>query len=133
MANMQTIYETRLARLAMLVKEHDDKLANLNEKLGFDRTDSTLSQLRTKARHSKTGKTRGMGDGLARKIENKLSLGLGWMDTPPTYAELNGEQDPIAQVQFIMESMPPGDRPTAVRLVAAFAQPKAINGNGNDH
>lgn len=107
----------------MLVKKHGGSLAALNEAIGLDRTDATLSQIRTKAPHSKTGKPRVMGDDLARKIEEKLSLGLGWMDTPPSYAELHGEEDPRTKVLLLMESMPPDQWPTAVRLLDALAQP----------
>ena len=120
---MQTISETRLTRLAMLVKKHGGSLAALNEAIGLDRTDATLSQIRTKAPHSKTGKPRVMGDDLARKIEEKLSLGLGWMDTPPSYAELHGEEDPRTKVFQLLEAMPPDQWPTAVRLLDALAQP----------
>jgi len=81
---MQTVTETRLMRLQMLVKKHNGSLADLNEAIGLVRTDATLSQIRTKAPHSKTGKPRVMGDDLARKIEERLSLEAGWMDTPTT-------------------------------------------------
>mgnify|MGYP003554806488 CR=1 FL=1 len=107
----------------MLVKLHGGSLAQLNEAIGLDRTDATLSQIRTKAPHSKTGKPRVMGDDLARKIEEKLSLDRGWMDTPPSYAELHHEDDPRAKVLLLMESMPPDQWPTVVRLVDAVAQP----------
>ncbi|MDO9235981.1 MAG: hypothetical protein Q7U28_08115 [Aquabacterium sp.] len=127
---MQTISETRVARLAMLVKKYGNSLAQLNEALGLDRTDSTLSQIRTSAPHSKTGKTRGMGDNLARKIEDRLKLEKGWMDTPPTYAELHGEEDPRTKVMQLMESMPPDQWATVVRLVDAVAQPTKKVSNG---
>lgn len=125
---MQTISETRLTRLTMLVKKHGNSLAQLNEALGLDRTDATLSQIRTKAPHSKTGKPRVMGDELARKIEDKLSLDHGWMDTPPSYAELHGEDDPRTKVMLLMENLPPDQWPTAVRLLDALAQPTAATG-----
>ena len=64
-----------------------------------------------------------MGDDLARKIEEKLELELGWMDTPPTYAELHGDEDPRTKVMQLMEAMPPDQWPTAVRLLDALAQP----------
>lgn len=130
---MQTISETRLARLAMLVKKHGGSLAELNEAIGLDRTDATLSQIRTKAPHSKTGKPRVMGDDLARKIEEKLSLGNGWMDTPPSFAELHGEQDPRTKVMQLMEAMPSDQWATAVRLLDALAQPAKKIGNGGNH
>lgn len=127
-AGMQTVSETRLTRLTMLVKKHGNSLAQLNEALGLDRTDATLSQIRTKAPHSKTGKPRVMGDDLARKIEDKLSLDHGWMDTPPSYAELHGEEDPRTKVMLLMEALPPDQWPTAVRLLDALAQPTKAPG-----
>jgi hypothetical protein len=120
---MLTVTETRLIRLGMLVKKHNDSLAELNEAIGLVRTDATLSQIRTKAPHSKTGKPRVMGDDLARKIEERLSLEVGWMDTPPSYAELHGEEDPRTKAWQLMEALPPDQWPTAVRLLDALAQP----------
>ena len=63
-----------------------------------------------------------MGDSQAREIEEKLSLGLGWMDTPPSYAELHGEEDPRTKVMQLMEAMPPDQWQTAVRLLDALTQ-----------
>lgn len=120
---MQIVSETRLARLQMLVKQHGGSLAALNVAMGLDRTDATLSQIRTKAPHSKTGKPRVMGDDLARKIEEKLSLGLGWMDTPLSYAEMHGQEDPRTKVMQLLEGMPPDQLQTAVRLLDALTQP----------
>lgn len=127
-SGMQTISETRLARLAMLVKSHGDSLAQLNEALGLSRTDATLSQIRTQAPHSKTGKPRVMGDELARKIEEKLALEHGWMDTPPTYAELHGENDPRKKMLELMEALPVDQWDTALRLLDALAKPAEGNG-----
>jgi hypothetical protein len=120
---MQPVTETRLIRLQMLVKKHNGSLADLNEAIGLVRTDATLSQIRTKAPHSKTGKPRVMGDDLARKIEERLSLEAGWMDTPPSYAELHGEKDPRTKAWQLMEALSPDQWPTAVRLLDALAQP----------
>ena len=80
---MQTIDETRRQRLQILIDKHGT-LAALNEALGLARTDATLSQIKNKSAHSKTGTPRCMGDPLARRIEEKLGLQLGWMDTPPS-------------------------------------------------
>lgn len=117
---MQPVTETRLIRLQMLVKKHNDSLADLNEAIGLVRTDATLSQIRTKAPHSKTGKPRVMGDDLARKIEERLSLDCGWMDTPPSHAELHGEDDPRTQVMKIMENMSAEESYRAFAVVAAL-------------
>jgi hypothetical protein len=120
---MQTVTQTRLVRLQMLVKKHNGSLADLNEAIGLVRTDATLSQIRTRAPHSKTGKPRVMGDDLARKIEERLSLEPGWMDTPPSYAELLGQDDPRSRVLLAMEHMPADQLATVARLVQAVAQP----------
>ena len=125
---MKTVAETRLQRLQMLVDRHGGSLANLNEKIGLDRTDATLSQIRTKAPHSKTGKPRVMGDDLARKIEERLTLDVGWMDTPPSSAELHGEDDPRTKALQLIEDMSPDQVATAVRLLAALAQPAQATG-----
>lgn len=126
---MQTVAETRLTRLNMLIKQHGGLIAALNVAIGLDRTDATLSQIRTQARHSRTGKPRAMGDELARKIEARLGLEHGWMDTPPTYAELHGApDDPRSKVLALMESMPPSEWPKIVRLIDALAQPEPGNG-----
>ena len=74
-------------------------------------------------RTDRPGKFFIMGDDQAREIEQKLSLDTGWMDTPPSYLELNGEEDPRTKVMLLMEAMPPDQWATAVRLLDALAQP----------
>lgn len=69
-----------------------------------------------------------MGSPMARQIEKKLSLDHGWMDTPPTYAELHGNEDPRTKVMLLMESMPPDQWASIVRVVDALAQPAKANG-----
>lgn len=124
---MQTISETRLVRLKMLIKRYNDKLADLNEAIGLVRTDSTLSQINNQSVHSTTGTPRSMGDVLARRIEKELNLERGWMDTPPTYAELDGD-DRQAQMLLAMENIPADMWPTARRLLDALSKPEAKNG-----
>lgn len=124
---MQTISETRLVRLKMLIKRYNDKLADLNEAIGLVRTDSTLSQINNQSVHSTTGTPRSMGDVLARRIEKALNLERGWMDTPPTYAELDGD-DRQAQMLLAMENIPANLWPTARRLLDALGKPEAKNG-----
>ena len=64
-----------------------------------------------------------MGDVLARRIETELNLERGWMDTPPTYAELTGTEDPRALVMLAMEDMPNEDIYQLLRLAAAVKKP----------
>jgi hypothetical protein len=129
---VQTIAETRRQRLQMLTEQYGS-LAALNEKLGLARTDATLSQIKNKSAHHKTGKPRSMGDDLARKIEAAFDLPEGWMDTPPSYAELHGEPDPMTMAMELMQAMEPEARYQAVRLLDALAQPPKANGTHGQH
>jgi hypothetical protein len=124
---VQTISETRRQRLAMLLQQHGS-LAALNEAIGLVRTDATLSQIKNQSAHHSTGKPRAMGDDLARKIELGLNLEHGWMDTPASYAELNGQADPIGMAIKVLEAMDPEARYQALRLLGALAQPPEANG-----
>lgn len=122
---MQTVADTRRQRLAMLVRDHNDSLATLNEALGLDRTDATLSQIRTQAPHSKTGRPRAMGDELARRIEERLKLPTGWMDTPPEdLYEVQNER--VRHMVRVMEAMPEWQLDQAMKIIDTIAQP----GNG---
>lgn len=49
------------------------------------------------------------------------------MDTPPTYAELDGDNRQ-AQMLLAMENIPADLWPTAQRLLAALEKPEAKNG-----
>jgi len=125
---MLLISETRLIRLEMLIKKYGS-LSKLNEAAGYSKTDATLSQIRNKAPHTKTGTPRAMGDPVARRLEKNLNLEAGWMDTPPSYDELHGNQDPRTKVMQLMEAMPQDQWATVVRLVDALCQPR----NGTHH
>lgn len=111
----------------MLIKKHSS-IAALNTALGWTRTDPKLALVRNANKRQDRAKPHQMGDAMAREIEEKLSLGLGWMDTPPSYAEMQGEEDPRTKVMLLMEAMPPDQWATAVRLLDALAQPVPANG-----
>lgn len=119
---MQTVTETRRVRLEMLIKSHGS-VAMLNTALGWTRTDPKLTQIRNANVRTGRAKPHQMGEAMAREIENKLSLDVGWMDTPPSYSELHGEEDPRTKVMLLLEAMPPDKWSTAVRLLAALTQP----------
>lgn len=120
---MQTAFETRKQRLAML-KERYKTWAALNEAIGWSPADPRLSQIASGSLRSGRGTPYVMGDLTARKIEEALQLAEGWMDTPPTYAELHNQEDPRALVMTLMEAMPSSEWTTVVRLVDALAQPQ---------
>lgn len=126
---MDTVEETRRLRLQILVTKHGS-MADLCEGLGYARTETaTLTRiLNANVRHDRGGKLYNMGSPMARDIEKKLNLPHGWMDTPPTYDELLGEQDPRTKVMQLMEGMPEDQWATVVRLVDALAQPTLATG-----
>jgi hypothetical protein len=124
---VQTIAETRRQRLQMLRDRHKS-LADLNERIGLARTDATLSQIKNQSPHHNTGKPRVMGEDLARKIEEAMQLPSGWMDTPPSYAELHGQPDPVSMALDLLTAMEPEAQYQALRLLDALAQPPTANG-----
>ena len=128
---MEPVEETRRARLRMLVKRHNS-MADLCQLLGYARTETaTLTRiLNANVRHDRDGKPYNMGSPMARQIEETLKLPTGWMDTPPTYAELGGEQDPRAMIEHMVQEMPPEDWPTALRLLSALKKPEKNGTSG---
>jgi hypothetical protein len=124
---MQTIQETRKLRLKMLKSKHG-RWVDLNEAIGWEKTNPRLSQIYNGTMRSDRNIPYAMGDETAREIETKLGLPVGWMDTPPNYAELLGPEDQRAKVLQLMEAMPPDQWATVVRLVDALAQPALRTG-----
>lgn len=129
LARMQTVYETRRQRLEMLIKKHG-AIADLNEALGWSRTDPRISRIRNaNVRTDRDGKVFQMGDAMARGIETTLRLEEGWMDTPPNYADLSDNpNDPISKAVDLLQAMEPEARYQALRLLGALAEPSAANG-----
>lgn len=117
---MKAIAEIRRDKLEMLIKEFgtQEKVAELGKTSAI-----YLSQIRNQTPDAKTGKPRQMGDPTARKLEIGCEKEHGWMDNLPTYAELNGTQDPRAKAMSVFESLPPDQWDIALRLLDALAQP----------
>lgn len=129
---MQTVSETRKQRLGML-KEKYARWGDLNEAIGWARTDPRLSQILSGNIRSNRGTPYVMGDTTARLIEEKLNLQPGWMDTPPSPAEMHGENDPSAMIQALLDGMSEGDKRAALRIVAALKEPDEALKNGTEH
>lgn len=134
---MKTVEETRRVRLQMLVNQHGgdrDGMANLCEALGMARNNTAgLTRiLNANIRHEREGEPYEMGSKKAREIETKLNLPAGWMDTPPTYAEMHGDTDPISKALMVMEAMDDSQRYQALRLLDALAQPAPPLKTGTD-
>lgn len=116
----------------MLLKKYKT-FAELNEALGWPRTDGRLSRIKNQnARKDRDGKVFEMGDNIAREIEEKLLLVHGWMDTPPTYADMQDDPNPRAQLLAVMDALPPDQYATATRLLAALAESDQLK-NGTHH
>ena len=118
---MKTVEETRRERLQMLI-EREQGLVNLLEKLGLARTDnSRLSRIaNANIRHDRGCKPYVMGSQMAREIEQKLGLPVGWMDTPPTYAEIGSGNTPLDRMAELFAAMEPEMQYKVVRMVAAL-------------
>lgn len=112
----------------MLKKMHGTWAA-LNLAIGWDKTSTRLSQIHSGTLRSDRGTPYTMGDETAREIEKALGLEQGWMDTPPSYAELSGNpNDPISKALDLLQAMEPEARYQALRLLNALAEPSAANG-----
>jgi hypothetical protein len=94
---MKTIAEIRRENLQALITQHGS-VAQLNERLGWVRTDPRLTRIRNaQTRGDRPGKSFAMGDAMAREIEKALSLENGWMDNvhqrAPATAAVCAEED----------------------------------------
>lgn len=122
---MQTVFETRRARLKDLIAKYGT-IAALNAALGWEATNPRLSQIQNRSIRSDRGTAYEMGDATARDIETKLGLETGWMDTPPGLVDLS---DPtIRQALQILETMPSWQREQALKIMDTLAQPPRSNG-----
>lgn len=79
-----------------MLRERFGTLAEINERLGLLRRDSTLSQILNSARSTSSGKPKDMGSVLARRIELSLQLETGWMDTDPAFDSAQQRLSPEA-------------------------------------
>ncbi|RYH41903.1 MAG: hypothetical protein EON54_17935 [Alcaligenaceae bacterium] len=77
MLAMKTSSEIRHANLLKII-ESVGSLQLVADKL--EKSHAQISQLKTQAKHSTSGKPRVIGDDIARLIEEKFDLEIGWMD-----------------------------------------------------
>lgn len=125
---MKTVEEVRRERLLMLKAELGTLVA-LNEKIGLDKRDSTLSQILNSAPNSKTGKGKEMGSPMARKLETLCGKEVGWMDTDPDLTrEIRVFRPDTAALALEIDALPKGeDRDRVMRLcldVVEMAKPR---------
>jgi hypothetical protein len=85
MGGVRTIDEIRHTNLLLLLAElaakHGEHGAVQRLAAAMGRSHSQLSQLKTRAPHSKTGKPRNIGSATARLMESAAGKPHGWMDT----------------------------------------------------
>lgn len=127
---MQTSSEIRRTRLEMLIKKHVS-VAELNTALNWPRTDPKLAQIRNANTRAGRAKPYQMGDAMAREIEDILGLEHGWMDTPPTYAELDPDpmiSELIKVALLLKEDGKTEDLAKLIRISHTFAEPGQANG-----
>lgn len=124
---MQTVQDTRRQRLGILKAEFNTWAA-LNTKIGWESTNTRLSQIHSGTIRSDRGTPYTMGDETAREIEAALKLESGWMDTPPTRAESDGSADTLAMATELLAAMEPEAQYQALRILGALAQPTPANG-----
>ena len=124
---VQTIAEIRLANLELLIAElgSSDAVAHAGET-----SPVYISQLRTQASDSKTGRPRQIGDPLARRLEAGCGKERGWMDhehEPLTYRAQR-----IQEAARVMEQMEDWRFDQAVKIIATIAEPKPRSVNGDN-
>jgi hypothetical protein len=128
---MQTVFETRRARLGLLVRRYGS-VANINRALGWEVTNARLYQVHNSSVRSDRGTPYEMGDATARELEDKIGLGKGWMDTPPTYDELDPDPQ-VAKLIEIARMLRADDRGTELAQLVAightFVEPPAAKAN----
>jgi Peptidase S24-like len=76
---MSTISAIRHANFLKLLARFPTVQAFAN---AIERSHSQVSQLKNQSPHSRSGEPRVIGDDIARHIEARLGLAMGWMDTP---------------------------------------------------
>lgn len=95
---MKVIGEIRRERLAQLRDElRGISFADMNDRMGRNRRDATLSQVSQAAPNTRTGRARQIGDDQARDIEKAFGKPHGWMDRDPEIDRL------IAQLQAMSD------------------------------
>lgn len=122
---MRTIEAIRRARLQLLRKEFGS-VAALNRKLGRLDRDATLGQLLNDTPGTKSGKIKAMGSPLARDIEEKLKLPVGWMDNDPDMVGSPWPFETLTPAQFAQAS--PEIRRAAEKMLLDSARDAGSSG-----
>lgn len=109
MPAMKTIAEIRRENLQALIDEAGS-IAEMNERMGWDRTDPRLTRIRNANVRGDRGKPFQMGDALAREIERVFGREEGWMDNVHRRIPALAGEDLVA---YDVEIEPAAARPNA--------------------
>lgn len=124
MIPVKTITEIRRDNLLKLIELHaGGVVANFNEMVGLDRTDATLTQVKNQNVNSGTGKPRGMGDTLARRIEGALQLPVGYMDNVHAYSDPQMAER-MEALHKVAQALGPYEVDQLIKIGAALAEPE---------
>lgn len=115
-----------------MLRKEAGSLVALNEKLGLNARDATMSQILNQATNSRTGTPKQMGGKLARELERACGKEVGWMDTDPQL--LDSPLDwpfPKVPMDRIL-ALDPADRGYVQRELLKAVQ-ECEGGNDPDH
>lgn len=104
----------------------------------LEKTHSQISQLKNQIKHSTTGKPRSIGDDMARFIEERLGLEVGWMDNVheqradreghanapiplPRQGSTTSPREALRHLRDLLAKEPPGVRQSVVALMSDVA------------
>jgi hypothetical protein len=102
---MKTIAEIRRENLQDLI-DQAGSIAEMNERMGWDRTDPRLTRVRNANVRPDRGKPFQMGDSMAREIEKALGLEEGWMDNVHLRVEALTAEEGVGT--YIVDTEDPG-------------------------
>lgn len=116
---MQTIEETRLARLNILIGEFGG-IPALSKKLGISY--AQISQWVNQSPDSKTGKPRTFNSATARNIEDKVGKPRGWFDQP-----VYTESEKVMNAIDTLASLPPLEAAKIADAIAVLCKQEKVN------
>lgn len=125
--DMDTIEETRVKRLNILISEYGTSAA-LAELLGIQ--EGQLSQWRNRSIDSKTKRPRSISSDSARLIEERTGKPLGWMDQP-VYSNNQKLDHAVDMLTTLSETEL--IKITGIIDIYCSDEKKISNGNGNDN
>jgi len=123
---MRTIDEIRRENLELAISRLGGKAIALANAAGI--ASAYISQIRTRAPDSKSGKPKALGDEAARKIESALGEPAGWMDAhhseqtsdPAQATRSEGVAWPFTAMRSDFDRLTPQEKATLDAVVGTF-------------